>query len=115
MSSARIKNGGFCRHLGFRHFLDNEYCDTSSFCVVCYCILKSSRLNKYRPILSAEQETIVRNLYKVNIGQIEALAKAIVGNRFLGSNRANSCGAFIEFIWYKQGAVDLKTIPAFCC
>ena len=46
-----------------RHFLENEYGDVSFISVVLNCVINFSMWNKYGPILSVEQETIVENVY----------------------------------------------------
>ena len=47
-----------------RHFLQNEYGDLSFFSVVLNCVIDFSIImkNKYGPILSVGQETIVENV-----------------------------------------------------
>ena len=45
-----------------RHFLENEYGDPSFFSVVLNWVINFSKQNKYGPILSVEQETIVGNV-----------------------------------------------------
>ena len=69
MISARaLENGGF---LSLRldlakevncYFLENEYGDLSFFSVVLNWVVNFSMENKYGPILSVEQKTIVGNV-----------------------------------------------------
>ena len=45
-----------------RDFLENEYGDLSFFSAVLNWVINFSTQNKYGPILSVEQETIVENV-----------------------------------------------------
>jgi len=63
-----------------RHFLENEYGHVSFFSVVLNWVVNFSMENKYGPILSVEQETII-------------------GNVNLANNRDYNHGAIIRIYW----------------